>query len=126
MKSLVERIAELSNGSAAKTSQDIERSILDHLRRLLNTRSGEVLIRPDYGMPPAGELRARGGPRAVEAAIRYLVETFEPRLDAVVVRHVGRDDDQEMRLELVARLVRSHERVQYETKVDSQGKIEVG
>jgi len=63
-------------------------SILEHLQRLLNTRQGNVPIRPDYGMPDFSHLSRDTLTQTAEElqiAIRLIIEQFEPRISGVQV-----------------------------------------
>jgi len=68
-------------------------SIIDHLTRLFNTRSGCLSHLPDYGLPDISELYRRmpDGLDELRAAIRKTVEKYEPRLKNVKV--VPRDTE---------------------------------
>jgi type VI secretion system protein len=68
-------------------------SIIDHLTRLFNTRSGCLSHLPDYGLPDISELYRRmpEGVDELRAAIRKTVEKYEPRLKNVKV--VPRDSE---------------------------------
>ncbi len=68
-------------------------SIIDHLSRLFNTRSGCLSHLPDYGLPDISELYRRmpDGLDELQQAIRTSVEKYEPRLKNVKV--VPRDSE---------------------------------
>jgi type VI secretion system protein len=128
MKTLLERVADLSPESVTKsTPQTTRESILEHLRCVLNTRVGSVGTRPDYGLEPLADIVARSGKAGVVAAIRRLIEAFEPRLEpGVEVASFERVTDPfVMRLEVVCRLKKNGERVRFETLVDSFGKVDI-
>lgn len=78
--------AERDSGNQALESA----SIIEHLRRLLNTRQGSVPIHPDYGIPDFSHL---GGDTFTDTAqemqrsLRKVIETFEPRLARVQVTY---------------------------------------
>jgi len=128
MKALLERIADLSPpGVTAPTPQTARDSILEHLRCLLNTRVGSVLTRPDYGLEPLADIMARSGKAGVVAAIRRLIETFEPRLEpGIEIASFERATDPfVLRLEVVCRLKQTRQRVRFETLVDSFGRVDL-
>jgi len=55
------------------------------------TRIGSMPIRPDYGLPSVSEM-VHSFPDAIDAiarAMTHTIETYEPRLMNVVVRHVA-------------------------------------
>lgn len=68
-------------------------SIIDHLSRLFNTRTGCLSHMPDYGLPDISELYRRmpEGVDELRAAIKKTVEKYEPRLKNVKV--VPRDNE---------------------------------
>ncbi len=64
--------------------------VLGHLRDLFNVRQGSVPARPDYGMMDVNGV-AHLFPEAIailRAEIKRQIDTFEPRLSDVSVRHV--------------------------------------
>lgn len=66
----------------------LQRSIMDHLTRLFNTRSGSISHLPDYGLPDISELYRRmpEGLESLRSAIKKTVEKYEPRLKNIRVR----------------------------------------
>jgi type VI secretion system protein len=87
---LLERIAgwDESGERTSRVQADILiRSVVDHLRRLLNTRQGSVQIDPLFGVPDF--TNAAGGlvggltheaTRGIEEEIHRMVRRYEPRL----------------------------------------------
>lgn len=70
-------------------------SIVDNLDRLFNTRRGTIQHMANYGLPAISEIY-RDIPASIpdlENAIRVAVETYEPRLTNVRVRHCQKQDD---------------------------------
>jgi type VI secretion system protein len=69
--------------------------VLRHLRELFNVRQGSVEIRPDYGMVDINGVihNFPDGIGVLRAEIRRQIETFEPRLRDVAVRHVPTEDN---------------------------------
>lgn len=67
----------------------VERSVRDHLVRLLNTRRGSVQIDPEYGVPP---LAAGQGSRLLSdhgrmaRLLEQVISRYETRLASVQVR----------------------------------------
>lgn len=83
---LLERISHWEEGGERTNQTQVDilvRSVMDHLRRLLNPRQGSVPLDPQFGVPDftniAGGL-ASGSPREIEEAIRRMVQKYEPRL----------------------------------------------
>ena len=98
---LLERIREMTaeqgqRKDKAKDKPSLERSVLAHLTKLLNTRQGSTIISPDFGVPdlaamttsPSAENVAR-----IESILASVVERFEPRLTGVKVAFSPSDDD---------------------------------
>jgi len=104
--------------------------VLRHLRDLFNERQGSTPTRPDYGMMDINSLAHRF-PQTIStlrAEIKRQIETFEPRLSDVAVRHVPQPD---LPLGLVfavtATLVTPDrkQRVTVETTVGADGQVRV-
>jgi type VI secretion system lysozyme-like protein len=69
-------------------------SVLDSLTRIFNERRGSCETRDDYGMPDLNDVLGGGGtPATLANIIRAMIETFEPRLSAPMVRHVVDPDN---------------------------------
>ena len=81
-------VRDVGNASAARA---VRESILQHLQSMCGTRLGSMPIRPDYGLPSVSEM-VHSFPDAISAlarAMRHTIETYEPRLTDVAVRHVA-------------------------------------
>lgn len=73
---------------------DLESAILTHLGHMLNTRQGSALTCPDYGLMEVSEV-LHEFPEAiglVQRSIKNCIQTYEPRLKNVQVRHVRSAD----------------------------------
>ncbi len=69
------------------------KSIIDHLTRMFNTRTGSISHLEDYGLPDISEIY-RKMPEGMEElikAVKKTIEKYEPRLKNVKV--VRLDDD---------------------------------
>ena len=67
-----------------------ERSVMAHLGELLNTRQGSALTVPDYGLVEVSEV-LYDFPDAIgimQRALKNTIQTYEPRLKNVQVRHI--------------------------------------
>ncbi len=64
------------------------RSVVDHIQRLLETRKGSLVHRPDLGMPDIGDLYRRlpGSAQEIQTELEQLLRRHEPRLDNVRVQ----------------------------------------
>lgn len=106
-------------------------SVLDNLRRLLNTRQGRCVTRPEYGIPSLEDVRFGGmdGVKELARDIQLSIERFEPRLQRVRVRVLPRTEElTTVRFEIVAELVTpdGRSRVAFETRLDDSGRLVVG
>ena len=105
-------------------------SVVDYLQVLMNTRQGAVATRPDFGLPDFNDMVSTF-PSAVPAiarAIKQQLDTFEPRLRNVSVRHVP-DPDRPLTLSyrIRAELATSdtEDPVSFETVFGSDGSVKV-
>jgi type VI secretion system protein len=114
--------------TARENPEEIARSILRHLRNMLNTRQGHVLTQPLYGMPDMTEF-VQTFPDTVasmQTAIRQSIERFEPRLRNVAVRYVPGDDWPAVQFKITAELQEADETaVWFQTTVAPSGRVEV-
>jgi len=132
-RSLLERFRSPEPDSTRTIRENTGRladSVMDNLRRLLNSLHGNSPIRQDYGIPPIVDLLhdfpdAIGGMRK---AIKATIEKHEPRLKRVNVRHVESPDDPlGLHFEISAELVTEDEKatVQFSTRIDGLGHVGV-
>jgi type VI secretion system protein len=105
-------------------------SIIDNLTRLFNTRRGSLGHIPDYGLPDITQVY-RDLPYSIDglrAAIKDVVERFEPRLRRVRVEKQEKDKDEEydMRVSFIvtAELLKG-QKVQFQTTFTSNDLAEV-
>jgi type VI secretion system protein len=80
-------------------------SIIDNLTRLFNTRRGSIEHLPDYGLPDITQVY-RDLPYSIDglrAAIRDVVEKYEPRLRRVRVekQEKEKEDEYDMRVSFI-------------------------
>lgn len=105
-------------------------SILRHLQRILNTRQGNVPIADDYGLPDFTEFLS-AYPRSLkdfERSIRHTILKYEPRLKAVRVSFIPREDEPlALRFQIVGQLATEKDGnpVYFESVVGSEGKITI-
>jgi type VI secretion system protein len=129
----IERAADpqLSERSTYRDS-DTEAAVTQHLARLLNTRQGSCLTCPDYGLIEVSEV-LYDFPDAigiVQRALKNTIQTYEPRLKNVQVRHIKNEAMGEMLLEfeITAQLQFADGRRQslrFATSVDGSGNVKV-
>ena len=77
----------------------LTKSIIDHLTRMFNTRTGSIPHLKDYGLPDISEIY-RKMPEGLDElikAVKKTIETYEPRLKNIKVVRLN-DDVPEARL----------------------------
>lgn len=102
-------------------------SIVEHLRYLLNTRRGEAVTVPDYGLEDLADI-AEAFPDAAgiwKKSIQETIERYEPRLTKVRVRHIPSDDALSVAFEISARLVSDQKAIRLQTQADPKGVFDV-
>jgi type VI secretion system protein len=90
----------------ASRQLDETRSIIEHLRMLLNTRHGDAPAAPDFGIIDFTDA-IHDVPDSIphiQQSIRRSILDYEPRLRNVSVRHVPTGQPLELSFEVVARL----------------------
>lgn len=110
------------------TDEETRRSVLDHLRAMCTTRHGTMVTRPDYGVADVSEMIHAFPDAIAEMArsIRHTIQTYEPRLTNVRVKHIPAED-LTLRYELTATLVTGTSKipVEFETTIDPSRRIVV-
>lgn len=92
-RTLWERLADPEREGRRTVSEDTQaavHSVMRNLQRLLNTRRGQALIQPDYGLPDITDC-VENAPEAldrVSRAIKSAIEMFEPRLRRIRITHL--------------------------------------
>jgi len=129
---LLDRIRSWEKRPILRNREDPRRvtdSVLRHLRRLLNTKAGNVPIAEDYGVPDFTDFLHSypDSVREMERTLRLVIQKYEPRLKAVRVSFVPQDESAlSLSFQITARLSTEEKtQVLFETRVDSEGKIEV-
>lgn len=77
-------------------ANDVATDVMEHIKQLLSTRQGSSLTAPDYGVPDVTELlhemsEAIG---VTQRAVKHSLQTYEPRLKNVQVRHVRNENSE--------------------------------
>ncbi|AKQ65168.1 hypothetical protein A176_002080 [Myxococcus hansupus] len=127
-RGLLSRIAE-GNGSLAP-SGDVVESIAEHLRSLLNTRRGESVASPGYGILDLNDI-VHSYPAAIPRmtqSIRTAIQDFEPRLKSVVVTHSEDTvDPTALRFDITAQLATRDRKglVRFHTQVHPGGRVDL-
>lgn len=130
-RSLLDRMREPDSGGSRTIHENTDRlakSVMENLSRLLNSRHGVAMTRDAYGIPDLSEV-VHNFPEAIETmrrSIKTSIETFEPRLKRVNVKHVQSPDDIfALHFEITADLVTEEEKasIWIETRVDGSGEV---
>lgn len=114
-----------SGGAAASALRE---SILDNVRRILSTRRGTLLLRPDFGLPPVGDLvhAFPEATRELERALQQALARYEPRLSRVTVRaQPGEPGDLVLRFEVSATVADGGGALRFETRLSPVRAAEV-
>jgi type VI secretion system protein len=131
---LLERIGSLERHAAYRANDSTAlqvRSIISHLRKLLNTRQGSACIAEDYGIPDLTDLLGEGVSQAirqVEQSLQQTIAKYEPRLSSVRVSlDSGRESDPLSRkFRVEGRLADpKNYPIIFETVIGSDGKVDV-
>lgn len=128
---LLERIKVWEKKPERRSKEDTRRiidSIIRHLQRILNTKTGNVPIADDYGVPDFTDL-LRTYPDSVrdfERAIKHTIQKYEPRLKAVRLNLLPPDENLlSLRFQIVAKLASTQENLFIETVLDSDGRMNI-
>ena len=132
-RGLLERIDHAGQDMGRTLRVDPERladSVLQHLRKMLNVRQGNVPTLSTYGMPDFNDLVAQF-PEAIleiQRAIKTSIERYEPRLRRVGIKHVPDEENPlSLRFEITARLVTGEAgaSIRFETSLDPSGMVSI-
>jgi len=121
-------LSRLSSADPSR-STDVVHSILGNLRTLLNTREGDSLSVPDFGILDLSDLihNFPDATQYVQRSIRDTIVKYEPRLKNVRVRVVESDDPLKLAFEITARF--EDERrgtVRVRTEIGPSGQATIG
>lgn len=104
-------------------------SIAAHLRVLLNTRRGDCVTAPDFGILDFADVvhEFPGGIQQLAKSIRSTVLQFEPRLKNVTVRHLPDETLLSLRFEITAQVAegRTARTLKFATTVKPGGRVDV-
>ena len=133
-RTLLERLADPDPPGGRRLQLDVERlkrSVLAHLRKMLNTRHGHAPAQPDYGIPDLNEFMYAfpDSVAPMRQAIERSIEKYEPRLRNVKAVWVAdADNPLNIRFEISARLVSDTGAVPvtFATRVSSASALDVG
>ncbi|TCR64157.1 type VI secretion system protein [Bosea sp. BK604] len=97
-KSLFDRLETATEGMPSPSGSidrwELADSVLASVRRILNARQGCCETRTDFGMPDLNDISNEASETvpAIARAVKYQLETFEPRLSQVQVRALAETD----------------------------------
>lgn len=129
---LLERIRNGERNAPRRGGEDpqkISDSVLDHLRRILNTRQGCVPIAEDYGVPEFTEYMHLGAVayREIEKILRGTIQKYEPRLKGVRVSFLPEEEDRlalHLQFHITAKLASDpRTQVRFETSIEGNGQV---
>lgn len=134
---LLERIRRLEDRQVERGGRNVSsgvRSIINHLKKVLNTRQGSVPVADDFGMPDITNFQGDDistAAKEIEAIISQVIQKYEPRLQNVRVSAVPHEENMtSLRFKLEAEMVGARDMgkaipVVFETVVTSQGMVNV-
>lgn len=131
---LLERIRKMEEAPEKRlttSSSEVMDSVLRYLQKILNTKKGSVDIDTEFGIPDLTNISSSFSDEAIpglEAAIKKVIEDFEPRLGNVAVHFVTEQQDRmKLKFSISAKLATDDKAGQiiFETIVDSDGQIKV-
>jgi type VI secretion system protein len=103
-------------------------SIRNHLKMLLNSRSGSVYFLPDYGLPDISEIY-QNMPESLNRLARKIekaIRKYEPRLKNVRVRLINKEEEDRFRATyLVESEINPEGQITFQTRLNANGEIEI-
>ncbi len=119
----------LSRIASSGEPTDEVRSIVEHLRVLLNTREGEAPCVPRYGVVDFSDVvhAIPGTIPTLLKSIKATIAEHEPRLRNVNVRHLAEDGALVLRFEISAQLAdaRTPRTLRFATTIRPGGRFDV-
>ncbi|HEY6004387.1 MAG TPA: type VI secretion system baseplate subunit TssE [Anaeromyxobacter sp.] len=108
---------------------DSVESIAANLRALLNTRKGDCVTAPDFGILDFADVvhDFPGGIQQLAKSIRTTVLQYEPRLKNLAVRHVPDENPLTLRFEITAQVAegKAARTLRFATTVKPGGRVDV-
>ncbi|MGQ9609571.1 MAG: type VI secretion system baseplate subunit TssE [bacterium] len=132
-RTLLERLNNPQLDRYQNSSQNLEalaESVLNHLKKMLNTRVGNSLTQPqDYGMIDLNEIRMNmpDSITNVQNNIKNMIEKYEPRLKNVKIEHINSGDDlMILKFKVIADIAAERRTsIAFETIVEPSGQIQL-
>jgi len=131
---LLERIREVEKHPELRgnpTPEVIVSSVMNHLRKILNTKQGTAPIDDDFGVPDFTNLGSTFGQDTIpdiQRSIADVVHKYEPRLKGVNVTYLPQSADVlQVAFKLEATILAESREVPvvFETIIDPDGKVSV-
>ena len=130
---LLERLRSWEDEPGRRSREDSGRiidSVLSHLQRVLNTKTGTVQIADDFGLPDFTDLvyNYPEAVRGLERSIQIMVQKYEPRLKMVRVRFIPQEDPRlSLDFQITAEIDSEEEKVPvlFESQMDVNGRVKV-
>lgn len=131
-RSLLERLSKpkAASPTMVENSQELTRSIIKNLQRILNTRLGQAPAQMDLGMPAPSDivLAAPDAVGLVQKNLRICIEKYEPRLSTLDITRVESEHDVlTLRFQVTGRIASSKDgrSISFETLVDPRGQFKL-
>ncbi len=131
LRSLLSRLErpDSPDARALPDSTELLEAIRSNLILLLNSRHGGARTVPDFGTSEFSDVsRGYKSMRRMQDDIRRSIERYEPRLAAVKVQHVKREDDPfTMHFEITGKVVHEGRRVPvvFRSVVEPNGEVTI-
>jgi type VI secretion system protein len=114
-------------GAESGRGETVVESIVSHLNVLLNSREGECVTVPDFGIPDFTDLvhSLAKSKDTLAQTIQAAIEKYERRIEAVSVRYVEDGDLLVMRFEITGRVSKDRSALRLRTSVNPGGYVRV-
>ncbi len=127
-RTLLARVRRPDDKPGRVSDIELRADVLAHLQRMCRTRQGSAPTAPLYGLPDLADSSLAPAEIAeqVITALRYTLETYEPRLRAVHVEYTpGENWNELLRFRISAQLVvdRTKKPVSFETRIDPSRRV---
>jgi len=129
---LLERIRSFEKNPIQRKIDDpkrVIRSIVNHLQKILNIRTGSVMIADDFGLPDFTDLLITypESQKDIERSIENMIRRYEPRLIDVKVKFIPSEKQTfVLRFKIISRLVTlNHKMLTMESYIESDRRVRV-
>lgn len=116
--SRLDRAGERHQISSAYSTAEIERSVVENLRRVFQIRQGNSLSAPRCGVPDFTEIFANHSDpsRKLCSTIKAVIQEYEPRLNNISVRRLSTQRYDSLRFEIIGDLEINKRRVPFKAR----------